>query len=213
MKTGILSRLGGITGLALSLTMSLASAQQSQSPPVPPAPPASAMRANMHEHMQMRAQKMQERHVHMHARLKEALKLRPDQEAGWQEFSKAMQPPEKWQRPDRDAMALMSLPERMEKRLAMAEQHLALKKQHLQAFKTFYATLTPDQQRVMERAHERMQKMRKHMKHMKRMKHMRQQPHHGAQGMPAHQEQMPPSAPAKSSKPMLPAAKKSSSPD
>jgi hypothetical protein len=194
--------------------MSLASAQQATTPP---APPASAMRthmnANMHEHMQMRTKKMQERHMQMQARLKEALKLRPDQEAGWQEFSKAMQPPGKMQRPDRDAMALMSLPERMEKRLAMAEQHLVLKKQHLQAFKTFYATLTPDQQRVMERAHERMQKMRKHMK---RMKHMRQQRHHGEQGMPGHHEQMQPAAPAapaKSSKPMLPAAKKSSSPD
>ena len=210
MKTGILS---GISGLVLSLTMSLASAQQPQSPPSPPAPPASAMRANMHEHMQMRAQKMQERQMHMQARLKEALKLRPDQEAGWQEFSKAMQPQEKMQRPDRDAMALMSLPERMEKRLAMAEQHLALKKQHLQAFKTFYATLTPDQQRVMERAHERMQKMRKHSKHML---HQRNQGHQGERGMHDHHEQaMPaaPVAPVKPSKPMMPAAKKSSSPE
>jgi hypothetical protein len=213
MKTGILC---SISGLALSLMMSLASAQQ---PTTPPAPPASAMRANMHEHMQMRAQKMQERHMHMQARLKEALKLRPDQEAGWQEFSKAMQPAGKMQRPDRDAMALMSLPERMEKRLAMAEQHLVLKKQHLQAFKTFYATLTPDQQRVMERAHERMQKMRKHMKRMLNQRDQRNQghqAHQGERGMRGSHEQAMPTAPAipgKPSKPLMSAPKKSSNPE
>jgi ATPase subunit of ABC transporter with duplicated ATPase domains len=104
----------------------------------------------------------------------------------------------------------------MEKRLAMAEQHLVLKKQHLQAFKTFYATLTPDQQRVMERAHERMQKMRKHMKHMLNQRDQRHQAHQGERGMRGRHEQVMPAAPvapAKPSKAMMPAPKKSSNPE
>jgi hypothetical protein len=200
MKTVIFS---GVIGLSLSAILSSAVAQQVTKDVAVPASVAksASMHAmhqqdHQHERMNMRKQHIQERRLHMQARLKEALKLGPEQEASWQEFIHATQPKVPNMHHDKEAMALMSVPERMEKRLAMAEHRLAVKRQHLQAFKTFYASLSVDQQRVMERAHMRMQKMRKHMRNRGHQAH---RSHYAMQG---HQQPAKPAAPVKSNKPM-----------
>ncbi len=82
--------------------------------------------------------------------LHEKLKLTPAQEPAWLAFSKAVTPPAGGARPDRNAMAKLTAPERAEKILARMKEHTARMESNLAALKTFYATLTPAQKTVFD---------------------------------------------------------------
>jgi hypothetical protein len=88
---------------------------------------------------------------HMEKRINELhdkLKLSASQEPAWKTYIAAMQPQQRPQRPDRAEWAKLSAPERMEKALGRMKDREAQMADRLAATKTFYATLTPEQQKV-----------------------------------------------------------------
>jgi hypothetical protein len=107
-----------------------------------------------HEHMAQRRAK----HV---ADLKAALAITPEQESAWSQFEAAMKLPA-MQRPagQRGEWAKLTTPERidrMEQRMADRQQRI---KQMDEAVKTFYAQLTPQQQKVFDQRAMRMEEER-----------------------------------------------------
>ena len=102
-----------------------------------------------------------------HADLKAKLKITPAQEAAWTAFTDAMKPNTKMRenRPDRAELAKLSTPERIDKMKALRAQHMsemqAAMDKRDDATKTFYATLSPEQQKVFDSEHARMGKQRR----------------------------------------------------
>lgn len=84
------------------------------------------------------------------AKLHDALKLTAAQEPAWATFVAATTPQMPAARPDRAALAQLSAPERMEKRLELHKQMLAQHETRLAALKTFYAVLTPEQRKTFD---------------------------------------------------------------
>jgi hypothetical protein len=85
--------------------------------------------------------------------LKEKLKLAPEQEAAWNKFAEASQPGPR-QGADREAMRSefekLNTPQRLERMQAMSEVRRARMAERVEATKTFYAQLNPEQQRVFD---------------------------------------------------------------
>ena len=91
-----------------------------------------------------------------HAALKVQLKLTPAQESAWTTFTDAAKPPVGMmaKRPDMADMAKLTTPERLDKMKELRAQRMgemaSAMDQHAQAVKTFYAVLTPEQQKVFD---------------------------------------------------------------
>jgi protein CpxP len=136
--------------------LAVAGAAYSQSPMGDQgAGPDMAMR---HGHMDKmdpaRMQAMMEKHD---AVLKAQLKLTPAQEGAWRAFVGARMPaaaPDKMQRPDPVEMAKLTTPERLDKMKAMHEERMKAMTETMAkrdaAIRTFYAELTPAQQKVFD---------------------------------------------------------------
>lgn len=92
--------------------------------------------------------KFKEHMAKRQAELHDKLKLTPAQEPAWKTFAASMTPPERGKRPDRAEWDKLTAPERMEKMLANMKEHEAKMAARLAAMKTFYAVLTPEQQKV-----------------------------------------------------------------
>lgn len=86
------------------------------------------------------------------AALHDKLKLTAAQEPAWNAFIAASAPKLPAARPDRAALAQLSAPERAEKRHELHKQMLAHQETRLAALKTFYAQLTPEQQKTFDEA-------------------------------------------------------------
>lgn len=83
------------------------------------------------------------------AALHDALKLTAAQEPAWQAFVAAVTPT--LPTPGSHAAAAsMTTPERIDQHLAMAKQHIAAMETRAAATKTFYAQLTPEQQKTFD---------------------------------------------------------------
>jgi protein CpxP len=86
-------------------------------------------------------------------KIHDKLMLTPNQEAAWATYVAAAKPPmrgERGQRGERGAWKTMSAPQRMEKRIEMAKQHIGIMETRLAALNTFYAVLTPEQKKVFD---------------------------------------------------------------
>ena len=100
--------------------------------------------------------KMQARMDKRQAALKAELKLTPAQEGSWTTFTTAMKPPANMlsKRADFEALAKLPTPERIDKMNALHAQHVAdmnsAMAQRGDATKAFYASLTPEQQKVFD---------------------------------------------------------------
>lgn len=94
--------------------------------------------------------KFGERMAKHRAMLHDKLKLSAAQEPAWAAFAAATAPKMPDTRPDRAAMDKMTAPERMEQWIALSKQHIAVRESHLAALKTFYAVLTPEQQKIFD---------------------------------------------------------------
>lgn len=108
-----------------------------------------------------RAERLQERHAQRlaehAARLKDALKLTPAQAGAWQAFSAAMQTPKTAKQGlNRAEWATLTTPQRMEKMQALRAERDARLNERLEAVKTFYATLSPEQQQTFDAQHQRL---------------------------------------------------------
>ena len=104
------------------------------------------------ERQQMHA-KWGERAAAHQKQLHDLLKLTPSQESAWGTFVAATKPAMRGERGERGERAdwkAMPAPERMQKRIDMAKQHVAMMETHLAALNTFYAVLTPEQKKVFD---------------------------------------------------------------
>jgi Spy/CpxP family protein refolding chaperone len=97
--------------------------------------------AKISEHIDKRLQK-----------LHDALKLTSAQEGAWQAYASAIKADIPSARPDLAEFKNLSAPEKMEKRIEFAKTHITHMESHLAAMKTFYATLTPEQQKTFDHA-------------------------------------------------------------
>lgn len=118
--------------------------------------------AKMQEHMDQRAKRMHD-----------ALKITPAQEGAWQTYLSALKAnmPQRGQF-DRAAFKQMPAPERMEKRIEMSRNHITRMESNLAATKTFYAQLSPEQQKLFDEKAGRLGHHRHHGH--ARMKHQQQ---------------------------------------
>lgn len=97
-----------------------------------------------------------ERKARRQARLTEmraALRLRPEQEPAFRAFLQARRPDPAMmerRRAEHARMMTLSVPARMEARLARAPQREAMLRRRLDATRQFYAALSPDQQRAFD---------------------------------------------------------------
>ncbi|MGM9424631.1 Spy/CpxP family protein refolding chaperone [Hydrogenophaga sp. MI9] len=99
-----------------------------------------------------RAEEMQKRHTDHQAKLKAALKITAAQEAAWKTFDAATTPnPAAMPAPvAREDWAKLTTPQRMEKMQAFHAERDAVMTKRMDAVKTFYAALTPEQQKVFD---------------------------------------------------------------
>lgn len=88
------------------------------------------------------------------AQLKEQLKLQPNQESAWQAFTQTLPDPAFANRAERQAerqaLARLSTPERMDRMLAKADERRTRMVQRAEAVKKFYAQLSPEQRQVFD---------------------------------------------------------------
>lgn len=142
--------------------------------PSMPEPDHAQMSEKMRKHMQERMEKHR-------AMMHDQLKITAEQEAAWKTFTEATSHNMKdmmQARPDRKQMEGMSAPAMMEQHLERSKAHLATMQKHLDALKTFYAVLNPEQQKTFDRLHQRMH----HRAKMMRMTHGMGQMHRPPMG-------------------------------
>lgn len=136
-----------LRSLALApLALSLATLAHAQ-PPAPPrhdGPPAEARAEMKAMHEAMMKQHLED--------LKTVLRLRPDQEAALQAFVAAHHPPDMDKREMRlpEGRPPMSTPERLDEMAKHDAERTAERQKAAQALKTFYAALSPEQQKVFD---------------------------------------------------------------
>lgn len=148
--------------LAAALGLSFVAVAQTKTPHDTPrdtardTPPAHAGQAghpaqHAPEHHAAMAQRHAERHAERQAALKAALQLTPAQEAAWQRFATATQPPSPRDAPHRSPSADgLTTPERLDRMEAFrAERERAMTERHA-AIRAFYGQLTPSQQKTFD---------------------------------------------------------------
>lgn len=146
MKNFRKSLLIGATVLGLSSAAFMSNAQPA--PGERGGPDRASMRGH-HWHDGARSpERMKQRMAEHQSALHGKLNLTPGQEAAWQEFTAAMTPNDQRKRPDRAEWEKLSAPERMEKQLTLMKEGEARMASRLAATKTFYAILTPEQQKI-----------------------------------------------------------------
>jgi Spy/CpxP family protein refolding chaperone len=87
-----------------------------------------------------------------HEALHKSLKLTADQETAWKTFSETMMPG-KPMMSDKMDWNKLTTPERADKMLEFSKQHEQNMAEHVAAMKTFYAVLTPAQQKIFDDFH------------------------------------------------------------
>ncbi|WP_375574963.1 Spy/CpxP family protein refolding chaperone [Paracidovorax oryzae] len=151
MTAIFLQRRFATAATAAALTALLAAPSFAQQPPPQAAPPtAGAERPH-------RMPTPEEREARMARRaeaLRQKLQLTPAQQPAWDAFTAAMRP--QGPRPDMSAMAQLTTPERIDRMRALRAQHNAEADRRDEATKTFYAALTPAQQKVFDEESRRM---------------------------------------------------------
>lgn len=110
---------------------------------------AAAAHAQMGSHLSGEAVGMHKHQQHRMDKLKQSLKLSTDQDQAWAAFQGSMQQPA-MQRPDNQAIAKMSTPERLEAMSKMKAQHDAQMEKRQQATLAFYGTLSAEQKKIFD---------------------------------------------------------------
>ena len=87
-----------------------------------------------------------------HKKLHEMLKLTAEQEAPWKAYTDSMMPG-KPMMSDKTDMDKLTTPERADKMLEFSKTHQQQMETHVAAMKTFYAALTPAQQKIYDDFH------------------------------------------------------------
>lgn len=123
-----------------------------QSPPAAPTPGAKPAMQGMHARGERHdPAKFKEHMAKRQAELKAKLKITPAQEGAWSTFTASMQPAaNRPPRPNREEMAKLTTPERIDRMQAMKTERDARMSQRAGATKAFYAALSPEQQKVFD---------------------------------------------------------------
>lgn len=154
----LLSKRVLLAGLLASAGFATMAQTPAPSAPAPQPGQAAPTHMDHHDPAQWQARMAQRRAKH-EAELKAKLKLTPAQEGAWTSFTAAMQPPANMGA-DRAKMraefAKMTTPERIDKMRAMRAERAADMDKRTDAIKTFYAALSPEQQKVFDAATLRM---------------------------------------------------------
>ena len=109
---------------------------------------APAVQQRMHgKHMSQ--EQWQQRRAQRAEQLKQKLQLSDAQLPDWDTFQKAMQP-QAHAHLDRAEMQKLTAPERVDRMRTLREQRVAAADQRGAAVKSFYAALTPEQQKVFD---------------------------------------------------------------
>ena len=177
--------IGGLLALSIGSMALGAYADTPSAPAAAPAGTSAAAPAPVHHRggpsPEMKAKfaaKMEKRQEALHAKLK----LTAAQEPAWKTFVDQTKPKQHeegmHQHEDRAAWAKMTTPERMEKFLAGMQTREKFLTDRLDAVKTFYAVLTPAQQKTFDAAFAH-----------GRFGHHHRGPHHGGPGHDAPQSQ------------------------
>ena len=117
--------------------------------PAPPAAPATGVTAPAVQKMHNWQERRQAHMAQRAAALKAQLRLSPAQEPAWTTFSAAME--KNMPAPmDRQEMAKLTTPERIDRMHTLRTEHAAEADRRGEAVKTFYATLTPEQQKTFD---------------------------------------------------------------
>lgn len=93
-----------------------------------------------------RAERFEQRQQKLH----DALTLNTDQEAAWKTYLAAIAPKQPAGHAERAAFKELPAPQRMEKWIELSKTRLQQQETRLAALKTFYATLSPEQQKVFD---------------------------------------------------------------
>jgi periplasmic protein CpxP/Spy len=122
--------------------------------PAPVAPPGAGprMMAPGEHHGMMEGRFQQFREQRMARRLdelKRILQITPQQEGAWSSWTGALRPAP-LQRPDRVEFARMNTPQRIDRLRALRTERNAEMDRKLEATKMFYASLSPEQQRLFD---------------------------------------------------------------
>lgn len=108
-----------------------------------------AQTAQREQGRHMRAERWQQKRAEYTAALKARLQLTDAQQPAWDAFQQAMQPTPH-ARLDREGLAKLTTPERIDRMRALRAQRDAEADRRGDAVKTFYAALTPEQQKVFD---------------------------------------------------------------
>lgn len=130
---------------AAGLLATLGFSALAQTPPPAGDPAPQSRQERMHRHDPA---KMQERMAQRQAELKAKLQITSAQEGAWSTFTSALKPPA--DRPARAEFAQLTTPERIDRMQALKARRDAEMAKRADATKTFYATLTPEQQKVFD---------------------------------------------------------------
>jgi len=141
--------------LSASLLAAAAFSASAQTPPPTTGPDGSSSSAEHHmgwPHDGKFMEHMQERRARHLANLKVKLKLDASQEAAWSAFTTASQPPgpPSQGRAARADFDKMTTPQRLDRMQARQAEHAAMFTKRADATRTFYAGLTPDQQKTFD---------------------------------------------------------------
>lgn len=131
-----------LAAMAAVVSVAYAVQAQDQAPPAQgPAHSAEQRAAWMHDRQEAHAKAL-------HA----ILNLRPDQEAAFQAFQAAMAPPAREHRDhmDRAAGQAMTTPQRLDRMAERMARHETAFRLRADAIKSFYAALSPEQQRAFD---------------------------------------------------------------
>lgn len=172
------SRLTGLVLAGLLTAFGASAIAQSAAPAAPGAAASSLNGENKSHHMGQHMghhdpAKMQAMMAKHHADLKAKLQLTPAQEGAWTAYTAAMQHPAGMGMHPSDAqraeMSQLSTPERIDKMRAMRTERMTHMTTEMDkranATKTFYAALTPEQQKVFDAAHQKRGALGEHRGH------------------------------------------------
>jgi hypothetical protein len=149
-----------LAGLLASAAFA-SSAAFAQAPLAAPAPPAAeaqvgAPQAKAQDKRMDRAkrfERMQANRAERLAALKQKLQLTPAQEGAWNSFATTQQPPARAAgqgRPDRAELAKMTTPQRLDLMQTRHAERSARFTKRIDATRSFYAALTPEQQKTFD---------------------------------------------------------------
>lgn len=83
-------------------------------------------------------------------KLHDTLKLTGNQEGAWKSFTQQAKPAEPHAKFDRAEFAKLSTPERLDRMLANTKERQARFESHVQAVKSFYNVLSPEQRKIFD---------------------------------------------------------------